>query len=730
VHHLKIGSVLPRLSPPELPASSLPKDLADSSPFRFSLPGEWIDRHGRSVPKFDIRRIVVLKADHIGDLLIAGPACDLLRRFFPFAEIDLVCGPWNVALARKLGVFDKVYGVSLFHELGVSQSDIEIARESHREGVQALQGLGLGSYDLALDLRHDIDSRIVLPAFDARIYAGFGTSREFPFLDIVLPVEDASTGQGQVFDLVLSGQSFGRGRAGATGASARRSGEIAAVKDAVELELLVTGARSPAESGWVAQDTRELGIGLAGVSVTPLQDGQPLPGGWGPLALKPPHRDLALLFGWAEPEDWGAWGIGGLQRLRVALPPARGESHVRLDLDLVAHVHGGNPEVSCVLRTDGAELGDPFRFLAPRNQRAVSLIVPRRDVAVSLASEPFRLGPGMYEGALRLYVPMPVTPDMALTLTLRSVDSGAALLTRSVGWGSLRPGLCDLPYACAIETGDEMLSLEVAAENAAAFEGTRVEMFTLHCVRRTKTNVPACHMEKRASMLVLRVAMEFSREPPFGNDYLAERLTAVNPDVVAQSAVDEIRDRLRAWKEDGACLVGIAPGCSNPIRTWPQHYFVELARSLLRLGKVKLVLIGGVAEREDGAELWRELALDPELHSLCGEVGLADLGQVLEPLDLFVGNNTGTTHYAGRVGVRTIGIYSGTNPPRQWGPVGDNVSWIYRDEDCAPCFLWDLRDCRYGHVCLRNLLPADVLTIAAPEVLAVLSRRHLQQAVT
>src|SRR4051794_23434369 len=90
---------------------------------------------------------------------------------------------------------------------------------------------------------------------------------------------------------------------------------------------------------------------------------------------------------------------------------------------------------------------------------------------------------------------MPVTPDMALTLTLRSVDSGAALLTRSVGWGSLRPGLCDVPYACAIETGDEMLSLEVAAENAAAFEGTRVEMFTLHCVRRTKTNVPACHME-------------------------------------------------------------------------------------------------------------------------------------------------------------------------------------------------------------------------------------------
>ena len=496
-------------------------------------------------------------------------------------------------------------------------------------------------------------------------------------------------------------------------------------KDAVDLELLVTGARSPAECGTVAEDTRELGIGLAGVSVTPLRNGQSLPGGSGPLVLKPPHRDLGLVSGWAEPEDWGAWGIGALQHLRIALPPARGESHVQLDLDLLAHVHGANPEVSCIIRAEGAEPGEPLRFLAPENQQTVLIIVPRQDSAVSLASEPFRLGPGMYEGALRLYLPMPVTPDMALTLTLRDLDSGAALMTRSIGWGSLRSGLCDIPYACAIETGDQMLSLQVAADNAAAFEGTRVEMFTLHCIRRAKTNVPASHMEKRASMLVLRVAMEFSREPPFDDNLLAERLTSANPDAAAQGAVNEIRRRLQAWKAEGSCLVGIAPGCSNPIRTWPRHYFVELARSLSQFGDVKLVFVGGPVEREDAAELCQQLGLDPALHSLCGEVGLADLGQVLEPLDLFIGNNTGTTHYAGRVGVRTIGIYSGTNPPREWAPVGENVSWIYRDEDCAPCFLSDIDACRYGHVCLRNLLPADVLPIVVPEVLAVLSRRQL-----
>src|SRR5215213_2270058 len=128
-------------------------------------------------------------------------------------------------------------------------------------------------------------------------------------------------------------------------------------------------------------------------------------------------------------------------------------------------------------------------------------------------------------------------------------------------------------------------------------------MFSLHCVRPSKTNIPSSHMEKRASMLVLRIAMEFSREPPFGDNVLAERLTAAASDPAAQAVVDEVRDRILAWRAGGFCVVGIAPGCSNPIRTWPSHYFVELARSLLQLGAVKLVFIGGPAERDDAAEL-------------------------------------------------------------------------------------------------------------------------------
>ena len=53
-------------------------------------------------------RILLLKLDHIGDLVLAMRAMLRIRKAWPDAHITLVCGPWNVALARQLGLFDRI----------------------------------------------------------------------------------------------------------------------------------------------------------------------------------------------------------------------------------------------------------------------------------------------------------------------------------------------------------------------------------------------------------------------------------------------------------------------------------------------------------------------------------------------------------------------------------------------------------------------------------------------
>jgi ADP-heptose:LPS heptosyltransferase len=222
------------------------------------------------------------------------------------------------------------------------------------------------------------------------------------------------------------------------------------------------------------------------------------------------------------------------------------------------------------------------------------------------------------------------------------------------------------------------------------------------------------------------VALEFSQEPFFVANSIAARLTAPpsNPSA-ADAAIQTLRAQIMDWKAEGHCVIGIALGAGKELKKWPRHYFVELAKGLLELGGVRLLFIGGPGDREDAAVACAELGLDAETHAKCGAVPLAELGRVLQPLDLFIGNDTGTTHFAGRVGVRTIAIFSGCTHPREWGPIGDHVSWLYRDEDCAPCYLAEITECGYGHVCIRNLLPTGVAAIVIPEVLGVLSARQV-----
>ena len=64
--------------------------------------------------KGEVRRILCLKLDHIGDMLIGAPALLLLRRSFPEAHVTLICAPWNVGLARRLGVADAIHTSSFF----------------------------------------------------------------------------------------------------------------------------------------------------------------------------------------------------------------------------------------------------------------------------------------------------------------------------------------------------------------------------------------------------------------------------------------------------------------------------------------------------------------------------------------------------------------------------------------------------------------------------------------
>ncbi len=137
-------------------------------------------------------RVLVLKLDHIGDLVVALPALAQMRAALPDAEITLVCGGWNAALARASGLVDRVVE---FDYLAARHNGSEAGRAAMAAEF-AVISKGLGQFGLAIDLRHDADTRRLLAAVDATVRAGYAA--DGVALEIALPdVEHVATARGE-----------------------------------------------------------------------------------------------------------------------------------------------------------------------------------------------------------------------------------------------------------------------------------------------------------------------------------------------------------------------------------------------------------------------------------------------------------------------------------------------------------------------------------------------------
>lgn len=137
----------------------------------------------------DPTRILLFQLDHIGDLITRFPAFDLLRSLWPSAEIDLVCGPWNRALAEKSRYFARILPFSFFPEQSgnwvlspwrLRRIKAEFAAFAH----------DLGEYDLAIDLRIGPETRFLLGLVRAKLRAGYSAPEADVFLDVSLPNPD------------------------------------------------------------------------------------------------------------------------------------------------------------------------------------------------------------------------------------------------------------------------------------------------------------------------------------------------------------------------------------------------------------------------------------------------------------------------------------------------------------------------------------------------------------
>jgi len=128
------------------------------------------------------QKILLIKLDHMGDLLLASPAISKLKAKYPLATLDIVVGSWNVALAQEMKLFDHIYTLDFFKKKSSEPASVSDAQ------VRALME-ELPDYDLAIDLRRQSDTRFVLARIRAKTKIGYQTfdAGIDGAIDIVLP---------------------------------------------------------------------------------------------------------------------------------------------------------------------------------------------------------------------------------------------------------------------------------------------------------------------------------------------------------------------------------------------------------------------------------------------------------------------------------------------------------------------------------------------------------------
>lgn len=155
----------------------------------YSVDSEPLDEVYAGYPLFgrdQVRKILVVKLDHIGDFVTALPAIQQLKADFPHAEISALTGPSVAPLARSQDIISQVHVFSFFHAksglgfTGVTLADLEALQER----------LAPERFDLAVDMRKLVDTRHVLKYTGARFLAGFDHNNACPWLDITLEWED------------------------------------------------------------------------------------------------------------------------------------------------------------------------------------------------------------------------------------------------------------------------------------------------------------------------------------------------------------------------------------------------------------------------------------------------------------------------------------------------------------------------------------------------------------
>jgi ADP-heptose:LPS heptosyltransferase len=138
----------------------------------------------------DIRNVLVIKLDHIGDCILALPAVRRLARHFPQARLTVLAARTTAPIWSMVSEIAEIIEFDFFNP----RSGLGLVEGSASEIDRLRAQLKSRRFDLAVDLRKHPETRHLLLESGARWLAGFDYQGRFPWLNIALEWEGDTRG--------------------------------------------------------------------------------------------------------------------------------------------------------------------------------------------------------------------------------------------------------------------------------------------------------------------------------------------------------------------------------------------------------------------------------------------------------------------------------------------------------------------------------------------------------
>lgn len=155
-------------------------------------------------------------------------------------------------------------------------------------------------------------------------------------------------------------------------------------------------------------------------------------------------------------------------------------------------------------------------------------------------------------------------------------------------------------------------------------------------------------------------------------------------------------------------VLALLPFAAWRNKTWPLAYYEEVVRRFVEKGW-QAVVLGGPADRTEADRLQRSLG--DACVSIAGRVPLDQSAAVLAGARLAIGNDTGLTHLARAVGVKTVAIFGSTTWHFGFYPFGPPPFRVLETSlNCRPCHAHGGNWCyRMRRPCLTTILPEQAI---------------------